>query len=78
MLRTRLDPLPKPDIGTYIGPLGGWKEDGVLQFYTEINAQIDQAFVNVDTCLKDAGGKGWSQVYRVNSYHVPINDEALD
>ncbi|KAK0110854.1 hypothetical protein ONS96_002443 [Cadophora gregata f. sp. sojae] len=56
---------------------GGWKEGGVVQFNTEINAQIDQAFVNVETCLKDAGGKGWSQVYRVNSYHVPINDEAL-
>lgn len=28
--------------------------------------------------IKDAGGKGWSQVYRVNSYHVPINNEALD
>lgn len=55
---------------------GGWHpETGV--YYTEINAQIDQAFANVDRNLKDAGGKGWSQVFRVNSYHVPINDEAL-
>lgn len=43
----------------------------------EINAQIDLAFANVERCLKDAGGEGWSQVYRVNSYHVPINNEAL-
>ena len=24
-----------------------------------------------------AGGKGWSQVYKVRSYHVPLNDETL-
>lgn len=34
--------------------------------------------MNVDLCLKAAGGKGWSQVYRVNSYHVPINNEAME
>lgn len=56
---------------------GGWDpKTGV--YYKEINAQIDQAFANVELNLKDAGGKGWSQVYRVNSYHVPLNDEALD
>lgn len=27
--------------------------------------------------LKDAGGKGWSQVFRVNSYLVPLNNETL-
>lgn len=57
--------------------LGGWDpENGV--FEKEINAQIDLAFANVERNLKDAGGKGWSQVFRVNSYHVPINNEALD
>lgn len=56
---------------------GGWDPDtGVI--YKEINAQIDQAFANVELNLKHAGGKGWSQVFRVNSYHVPINNEALD
>lgn len=55
---------------------GGW--DPVTgEFEKEINAQIDLAFENVERCLRDAGGKGWSQVYRVNSYHVPINNEAL-
>lgn len=55
---------------------GGWdRETG--EFYKEINAQIDQAFANVEHNLKDAGGEGWNQVFRVNSYHVPINDEAL-
>lgn len=57
--------------------LGGWDpKTGVI--HREINAQIDQAFENVDLNLKDAGGKGWDQVFRVNSYHVPINDEALE
>ncbi|KAJ5736367.1 uncharacterized protein N7483_001492 [Penicillium malachiteum] len=56
---------------------GGWDpKTGV--FHREINAQIDQAFANIDLNLKDAGGKGWEQVFRVNSYHVPINNEALD
>ncbi|KAE8153634.1 L-PSP endoribonuclease family protein [Aspergillus avenaceus] len=56
---------------------GGWNpQTGVI--HKEINAQIDQAFANVELNLKDAGGKGWEQVFRVNSYHVPINNEALD
>ena len=46
-------------------------------FDLEINAQIDQAFSNFDLNLRDAGGQGWSQVFRVNSYHIPINNEAL-
>lgn len=55
---------------------GGWNpENG--EFYKEINEQIDQAFSNVELTLKDAGGRGWSQVFRVNSYHVPLNNEAL-
>ncbi|KAJ5259295.1 hypothetical protein N7478_012276 [Penicillium angulare] len=56
---------------------GGWNpETGVI--HREINAQIDQAFENVELNLKDAGGKGWDQVFRVVSYHVPINNEAID
>jgi enamine deaminase RidA (YjgF/YER057c/UK114 family) len=56
--------------------IGGWnRETG--EIYREINQQIDQAFDNVEHNLKDAGGEGWSQVFRVVSYHVPINDEAL-
>ena len=57
--------------------IGGWDpETGV--YYKEINQQIDQAFANVDLNLKDAGGKGWTQVFRINTYHVPLNDEALE
>ncbi|KAJ4299579.1 hypothetical protein N0V90_004825 [Kalmusia sp. IMI 367209] len=55
---------------------GGW-DPQTGEFNTEIKAQIEQAFANVDLCLRDAGGKGWEQVFRVNSYHVPLNNEAL-
>jgi enamine deaminase RidA (YjgF/YER057c/UK114 family) len=61
-----------------LAPLsGGWDPKGpVPASATEINAPIDQAFKTVDFNLKHAGGKGWSQVFRVNSYHVPLNNEA--
>ena len=42
----------------------------------DVDTQIDQAFSNVELALKDAGGKGWEQVYRINSYHVPLDDVA--
>lgn len=57
---------------------GGW-DPQTGTYNTEINAQIAQAFANVDLCLKDAGvAKGWAQVFRVNSYHVPLNNEVLE
>lgn len=31
----------------------------------------------MDLNLKNAGGKGWSQVYKVRSYHIPLNQEAM-
>lgn len=33
---------------------------------------MDQAFDNVDHTLKEAGGKGWEQVYSVRAYCVGI------
>lgn len=56
---------------------GGW-DHATGVFHREINAQIDQAVANVELNLKDAGGKGWEQVFRVNSYHAPLNNEALE
>lgn len=44
---------------------------------TSIDEQMDQAFANVDLNLKHAGGKGWSQVYKVRSYHCPFDGPAL-
>ncbi|OAL23962.1 hypothetical protein AYO20_10812 [Fonsecaea nubica] len=56
---------------------GGWDpRTGVV--IEELGAQIDKAFENVDLALRDAGGAGWSQVYRVRSYHLPLGKDAMD
>jgi enamine deaminase RidA (YjgF/YER057c/UK114 family) len=63
-------------LGTNTLITGGWTaENGVPKFSESVEEQIDQAFVNVDTALKAAGGKGWDQVFRVNSYHLSITPE---
>ena len=55
---------------------GGWTfTDGGISFAENINDEIDQAFRNVEAALKDAGGNGWSQVFRVNSYHTVLTPE---
>ncbi|CAM1502491.1 Fc.00g044750.m01.CDS01 [Cosmosporella sp. VM-42] len=55
---------------------GGWKfTEAGIAFPKDLNEEIDQAFRNVETALKDAGGKGWSQVFRVNSYHTVLTPE---
>lgn len=59
--------------------IGGYLDEHGTQPETIVE-QIDQAYVNVDIALKDAGGAGWSQVYRVNSFHVqldPVSQEAM-
>ncbi|KAL1874423.1 hypothetical protein VTK73DRAFT_300 [Phialemonium thermophilum] len=56
---------------------GGWDQK-TLEVHNDVNAQIDQAFANIDYNLKYAGGKGWSQVYKIRSYHIPLNTEAKD
>ncbi|KAH8156523.1 hypothetical protein CIB48_g11727 [Xylaria polymorpha] len=60
---------------------GGWNPEagGMSKIpRDDVAAQIDQAFANVDLALRTAGGKGWSQVYSVRSYHVPLDGEALE
>ncbi|KAF2477798.1 uncharacterized protein BDR25DRAFT_205673, partial [Lindgomyces ingoldianus] len=44
----------------------------LLIFDLQKNQGIDQAFANVDLC-----GRGWLQALTLNSYHLPLNDEAL-
>lgn len=43
---------------------GGWDPD-TFEFDKEMNAQIDQAFKNVELALTTAGGKGWEQLRRL-------------
>ncbi|EEU34934.1 uncharacterized protein NECHADRAFT_93173 [Fusarium vanettenii 77-13-4] len=54
---------------------GGWDQE-TFEVYKEIGPQVDQAFANVDYNLKNAGGKGWSQVFKIRSYHTQLNEEA--
>ncbi|KAK2051695.1 endoribonuclease L-PSP, partial [Colletotrichum caudatum] len=51
---------------------GGW-DPKTGEIAGDLMQEIDQAFENVDLTLKDAGGEGWSQVFRIRLYAV---DEA--
>jgi enamine deaminase RidA (YjgF/YER057c/UK114 family) len=60
---------------------GGWNPSADLTspstwISQDLDTEIDQAFSNVELALKAAGGKGWSQVYSVRSYHLPVDDAA--
>ncbi|KAK4548015.1 hypothetical protein LTR36_010735 [Oleoguttula mirabilis] len=57
---------------------GGWDpENGALRA-TAVE-QIDQAFANVALTLKTAGVKGgFTQVHSVKSYHVPLDNQAME
>lgn len=56
---------------------GGWNphKADMPTFPSSIDEQIAQAFENVDITLRAAGGQGFGQVFRVNSYHTEINPE---
>ena len=44
-------------------------------FPLKVGEQIDNAFKNVERNLKHAGGKGWSQVYKVITYSTNIPEQ---
>lgn len=61
-------------------PSGGWDPKQTdINLETLIKAdlieEIDQAFENCDYNLKNAGGKGWSQVYKVVTYSTDIKSQ---
>ncbi|GKT62561.1 endoribonuclease L-PSP [Colletotrichum tofieldiae] len=51
---------------------GGW-DPKTGEVASDLLQEIDQAFENVELTLKDAGGQGWSQVFRIRLYAL---DEA--
>jgi enamine deaminase RidA (YjgF/YER057c/UK114 family) len=60
--------------------IGGWvasEESFSLEnlIKKDLMEEIDQAFANVDFNLKHAGGKGWSQVYKVVTYSTDIGTQ---
>ncbi|PGH18253.1 hypothetical protein AJ79_00592 [Helicocarpus griseus UAMH5409] len=53
---------------------GGW--DRITEKIPEdMGEQVDQAFANVEYALRQAGGKGWEQVYKVRVYTAPLSEE---
>ena len=50
---------------------GGWdRTTGAIS--ADLNEEVDQAFANAEANLRHAGGRGWSQVYRVVTYSTDI------
>ena len=56
--------------------LGGWDRQ-TEAIPTDFEAQIAQAFENVEHTLQHAGGKGWEEVYSVRTYTLEIDEEAI-
>lgn len=52
---------------------GGWDANGNID-KSDLPGQIELAFQNVEKNLKDAGLKGWENVYSVRSYHISVAD----
>ncbi|KAM0460441.1 hypothetical protein ACHAPV_004708 [Trichoderma viride] len=40
-------------------------------------SQAVRVAIELKSVVKAAGGKGWSQVFRVNTTHLPLNEEAM-
>lgn len=55
---------------------GGWDPE-TEAIPTDLGLEIDQVFKNVQLTLTSAGGKGWSQVYKLRIYTAPYNDETI-
>ncbi|CAH0051470.1 unnamed protein product [Clonostachys solani] len=51
---------------------GGWENDGSLDT-EDLVGQIELAFKNVEKNLKNAGARGWEDVYAVRSYHISLS-----
>lgn len=50
---------------------GGFDEQG--RIVEKMREQIHAAFKNVERALQSAGGKGWSQVIAVRTYHIDLD-----
>ncbi|KAL2807977.1 Ppx/GppA phosphatase family-domain-containing protein [Aspergillus granulosus] len=55
---------------------GGW-DPATQKVHADISSEIQQAFANVELALKDAGGKGWSEVYKVRIYVLENTSEII-
>jgi len=58
---------------------GGWPTSGDLNLPDSEEAQIENAFINIEAALKKAGApRGLGQVFRVTSYHCPLGEQTTD
>src|SRR5438132_1471095 len=64
-------PLPSPKSASN-------HRDAQGKYPKDMDEHIHQAFKNVELALQAAGGKGWEEVYSVTTYHVPMNQTALE
>ncbi|KAK8044113.1 hypothetical protein PG993_004137 [Apiospora rasikravindrae] len=55
---------------------GGW-DPSSGEISPDISVELDRAFANVDLALRTAGGKGWSQVYKINMFYVGLDEEMM-
>ncbi|KAI1372675.1 YjgF-like protein [Hypoxylon crocopeplum] len=55
----------------FVSGQGGWDRK-TMEIKESLKEEVDKAFENVDHALKHAGSKGWSQVYRIVTYHTDI------
>ncbi|WVW84381.1 hypothetical protein I302_106415 [Kwoniella bestiolae CBS 10118] len=58
---------------------GGWnptKTDVIIP--SSLAEEVDRAFENLHLALTTAGGKGFSQVYRLRSYHMDLDEAAQE
>ncbi|KAK8115518.1 hypothetical protein PG984_012020 [Apiospora sp. TS-2023a] len=56
---------------------GGWNPSSG-DICTDLAVEVDQAFANVELALQTAGGKGWSQVYKINMFYLELSDEMVE
>lgn len=60
-----------------IGPMirtagqGGFDDEG--NAISSLREQVHATFKNVEKALLDAGGKGWSQVIALRTYHIDLD-----
>ncbi|KAB2568958.1 hypothetical protein DBV05_g12368 [Lasiodiplodia theobromae] len=52
---------------------GGWDNEGIID-EKNLKGQIDLAFQNVEKNLRDAGCRGWADVYAVKSFHISLSE----
>ncbi|KAK7943927.1 YjgF-like protein [Apiospora aurea] len=55
---------------------GGW-DPSSGEISPDLSVEVDRAFANVDLALRTAGGKGWSQVYKINMFYLGLDEEMM-